>query len=132
MDPYHFGMPDSDPQQSEKLDPDPNQSQKPDPDLLYGQNSTVVEAQNEVMRPRGHSKVEAWRLKMEQWRICRSVIVDSHGSATLACTVVRFHLWIVDIYVSKIHVHRNVDVYVVPSYTCYVSVRLRSRLILYY
>jgi hypothetical protein len=43
--------------QSEKPDPYPNQSQKPDPDLLYGQNSTVVEVKNEVMRPRGQMDI---------------------------------------------------------------------------
>jgi hypothetical protein len=64
MDQHHIGKPDPDPHQSEKLDldldPDPHQSQKEDPN---GQWTLTIEAS---------------RLKMEPWEVCRPV--DSHYS----------------------------------------------------
>ncbi len=43
------------------------------------QNLGALEAQNNgVVEARETLPVEAWRLKMETWRVCRSAVTDSH------------------------------------------------------
>jgi hypothetical protein len=51
---------------TEKLDLHPN----------LRQNSGVLEAQNRRIMDR--SQMEAMRLQLEQWRVCRPVVSDSH------------------------------------------------------
>jgi hypothetical protein len=40
--------------------------------------SGASEAENGAVEGRGLLTIEAWKLKMEPWRVCRPVIANSH------------------------------------------------------
>jgi hypothetical protein len=38
-----------------------------------------MKAQTRTMEDSGHSQMEAWRLKIESWRVCMPVVSDLHN-----------------------------------------------------
>jgi hypothetical protein len=76
----HFRKPDTEPHQSQKPDPDPHQHQKVNRDTHQSQNLGAVEVQNEPILGPSTLTLEAWRLKMELWRVYRQVIAGSRHS----------------------------------------------------
>ncbi len=75
----HFRKPDTEPHQSQKPDPDPYQHQKVNRDTHQSQNSGAVEVQNEPILGSSTLTLEAWRLKMELWMVCRQIAGSRHS-----------------------------------------------------